>query len=354
MRGGSAPGLEDARSIAGLLRFQGVACLEVGSPLYADLLARAADDYELGGPTRAVLEGHEDDPKDSALALRLMGAVHRLALEGEAPELAERYAATDGDRDATWAAFRATLAGKASRLAALVDRPVQTNEVGRCAALLTGFLGVYASTDLPLRLLEIGASGGLNLRWDSYRFEADGFSWGSPDSPLRIRFDLSGGAIPAVPATVVERAGCDAAPVDAGSEEGRLTLLSYAWPDQPARMERLRFALELAAREPIEVQRADAVEWVRGRLAEPATGAATVVFHSIVMQYLTATERDELRAVIFDAGRRARPDAPLAWLRMEPAERRAAIRLTLWPGGEDRLLAHSGYHGTPVELDPAP
>jgi hypothetical protein len=35
-----------------------------------------------------VLSGHEDDPGASALALRLMGAVHRIVLRGDAPELA--------------------------------------------------------------------------------------------------------------------------------------------------------------------------------------------------------------------------------------------------------------------------
>ncbi len=44
---------------------------------------------------------------------------------------------------------------------------------------------------MPLRLLEVGASAGINLRWDRYRYEADEFSWG-PASPLTISFELSG------------------------------------------------------------------------------------------------------------------------------------------------------------------
>jgi len=337
-------------AIAERLRFQSAACRGVGSPLYEDLLRRAAEDYEQGGPTSEVLAGHEEDPRDSALALRLMGAAHRLVLEGEAPELALRYAASDGDRRRTWEAFRATLVERAGRLRTLVEHPVQTNEVGRCAALLPGFLGLAARTGLPLRLLEVGASAGLNLRWAGYRYEAEGFAWGPADSPLPIAFDLSGGEMPAVAATVAERAGCDAAPVDPRSEDGRLTLLSYLWPDQPARLERLRIALALAAEDPVEVERADAVEWARERLAEPVTGVATMVYHSIVMMYLSTGEREDFRQTIADAGARAGPEAPLAWLRMEPDGSRAAIRMTTWPGGEDRLLARAGYHGSPVEL----
>jgi hypothetical protein len=51
-----------------------------------------------------------------------------------------------------------------------------------------------------------------------------------------------------------------------------------------------------------------------------------------------------------EAGERATAAAPLAWLRMEPAGRRAEVRLATWPAGEDRLIARAGYHGTPVEL----
>lgn len=39
---------------------------------------------------------------------------------------------------------------------------------------------------------------------------------------------------------------------------------------------------------------------------------------------------------------------PLAWLRFEPGDNLAEVRLQLWPDGEDRLLARSGFHGKPV------
>jgi len=350
MRGGAIPTWEDAATVPGLLRYQSVACGYVGSPLYQYLLDRAATDYEQGGPTLRVLEGHEDDPKDSALALRLMGGVHRLVLTGRAPALAERYADAGGERDRTWGAFRQTLEDRLDELRPLVDRPVQTNEVGRCAALLPGFLGVAAHTGRPLRLLEVGASAGLNLAWSEYRYEAGGFAWGPTGSPVRIAFELSGGQIATAPVEVAERAGCDAAPVDPGSAEGRLTLLSYVWPDQTARMERLRAALAIAASNPAQVERSGAVEWTAARLTEPAPGRATVLYHSVVMQYLSEEERDAFGRIVREAGSRAGEDTPLAWLRMEPDGERAAVRLATWPGGEDRLLASAGYHGTPVDL----
>jgi hypothetical protein len=351
VRGGSLPYYpEEGASIDALLRFQSGASGGLGSALYEDLLRRAAEDYEHGGPTAAVLAGHETDPGGSALPLRLMGAVHRLALDGTAAELAERYrSGEDGER--TWFAFRAVLDEHTAELRELVDRPVQTNEVGRCAALLPGLLEVAAGTGLPLRLLEVGAAAGLNLRWDAYRYESPGFAWGVPGSPLRIEFDIDGGEMPAAFAAVVaERRGCDASPIDPADEDGRLTLLSYIWPDQTVRMTRMRAAFELAAELPAEVERAAAAGWIAARLAEAAPGCATVVYHSVVMQYLPAAEREEFETAIDEAGARASEEQPLAWLRMEPAGPRAEVRLKRWPGGSDRHLAFAGYHGNPVDL----
>ncbi len=174
------------------LRFQAISCARIGSPLYARLLGRAAADVEAHGPTWKVLRGHEQDPGPSALALRLMGAVNRLVLAGEEPELAAIYDDGGSGDTAAWPAFSEVLARRCETLRRLVDLPVQTNEVGRCAALLPDFLTVAAETGLPLRLLEVGASAGLNLHWDRYRYAAGAFSWGPGASPVTVAFELDG------------------------------------------------------------------------------------------------------------------------------------------------------------------
>jgi len=339
------------QAIAGKLQWQADACRMIGSPLYAAVLEAAADDVEARGPTWEILRGHEGDPEFSVLGLRLLGAVNRRVLTGREPRLVEAYA--DGDGAAAWPALREALAANVAELRASVERPVQTNEVGRSAALLFGFLAVAGETELPLRLLEVGASAGLNLRWDRFRYEADGFSWGPRESPVRLAFELEGRA-PALdpPATVevASRQGCDASPIDPTTADGELTLLTYIWPDQVERIARMRAALEVAKTVPVALDREPAAAWARRMLAEPAPGAATVIYHSIMSQYLSDEERVELFARIEDAGARATEQAPLAWLRMEPVDDRAAVELTLWPGGETRLVARAGYHGTPVEL----
>jgi len=177
-------------AIAAQLQWQADACRMIGSSLYAVLMERAAQDVEAHGPTWEILRGHEDDPEFSVLGLRLLGAVNRLVLTGREPQLADAYAVGDGA--AAWEPLRRVLRRNAAGLRISLERPVQTNEVGRSAVLLFGFLAVAAETGLPLRLREVGASAGLNLRWDRFRYEAEGFSCGPAVSPVRLEFELEG------------------------------------------------------------------------------------------------------------------------------------------------------------------
>jgi hypothetical protein len=149
---------------------------------------------------------------------------------------------------------------------------------------------------------------------------------------------------------IAERKGGDAAPIDPTDREGRIDLLAYVWPDQTDRIERMRAAVEIASEQRVGVERASAAGWVQRMLRDGAPHLATVLFHSIVEQYLSEEELASFHRTVREAGGRATQDAPLAWLRMEPDGDRAAVRLTVWPGGEDRLLARAGYHGSPVEL----
>ena len=345
-----------AEVIAGRLRGMSGYCAG-RSPLYAVLLERMADDVAAGGPTWDLLGDTADDPPGFVPQLRLLGAVHRLALRGDAPELAARYPSCGGDGDAAaaWPALRALLTDRRDELVPWLARPPQTNEVGRAAVLVVGMLLVTAATRLPVRLLEIGASAGLNLRLDRFWYEADGMGVGDPASPVRF-VDCWEGGRPRfdAPLAVESRAGCDRTPIDPTSEEGRLALLGYTWPDQGDRLALLRAVLEVAARVPATVERADFLAWLPEQLADPTPGCVTVVQHSIVLQYCDADTIAVLGAVLETAGDRATDDAPLAWLRLEPRSFTAVepeLRLTTWPGGEDRVLGRAPFHLGPVFLE---
>jgi hypothetical protein len=330
-------------------RWQAGWCASLGSPLYAHLLTQAAGDIEAGGPVGRVL-GDREAHQRSALGLRLMGSVHRLVLLGQAPDLAATYPSAGGkaDPEVAWHAFTALVEERFDDVEAGIDRRVQTNEVGRSTALVGGFLEVARATGLPLRVLEVGASAGLNLRWDHFRYEARGATWGPTDSPVRLCSYNSDLPLPFdVEANVAERAGCDPDPVDAATDEGRLTLLSYVWPDQAHRIRLLRSALEVAATVPVRVDRANLVDWLPERIG-PVAGQATVVFHSIVMQYLSKDDHHTFGSIVAKAGARATDDAPLAWLRLEPKGGEFHVRLNRWPGGEEHHLGTASAHGQNV------
>jgi hypothetical protein len=332
------------------IAFQRVASELTDSPLMERLLDAVLADFDAGGVSAELLEARTERPVRDAVPLRLMGAVHRLVLEGRAPRLAAFYPSVGGD-DASdpGPALLATIAEHRDAVAEGLGRGVQTNEVGRAAALVGGFAEVARRTGLPLRELEVGASGGLLLRWDQYGYDTGRAFLGDPDSPLQFTGVWEGEPPDlAVDAVVATRRGCDIAPIDIASPDGRLTLLSFVWPDQLARIERLRAALDVAARLPVVIDTADAGTWAAEQLAIPRPGLATVLHHSIVLQYLPRESFDALRAALTLAGEAATDDAPLAWLRMEPAGAVADVRLTMWPGGHEEVLATCGYHGPQV------
>ena len=321
-------------------------------PMYSVLLRRLADDLEADGRTWRALTGlvglrHEENP-----ALRVLGAAHRLALAGRAPAYASHLPTCggDGDPQAAWPALRDLCASGA--LDAEVLRPVQTNEPGRVAALLPGFATIAAEAGLPLRLLEVGASAGLLLRFDRYRISVGGAAWGDASSPVRITAE---GDAPLGPVEVASRRGCDLRPLHPVTD--RLVLLSFIWPTQLERFRTVEAALDLAAAVPVDVDRADAGTWLAAHLEPPVEGVVTVVYHSIVWQYLAPEAQDVARRAVEGAGARATATAPVAWLRLEPHRRPdtgAELRLTMWPGGLDRSLARCGYHGSPVRWGAAP
>ena len=344
-------------------RLQAQFCATMGSPLYAELLTRAADDIERGGPVARVLDGWTGLPVPDAVVLRLMGGVHRLVLDGAVPELARHFPSAGGEPvwPAAWQAFLHVVETHAPVLRAALDRHVQTNEVRRSGALLGGFLTVTAAQRLLLCVLEIGSSAGLNLLWDHYRYEVaqrvgetiapPRHVWGDRDAPVLVRIEWEGPLdVFGATASVVERAGCDVAPVDVADPAQARRLESFVWPDQLERLTQLRGAIALARRMPPPLAQRAAADWLAERLAVARHGTATVVFHSIMWWYLSEEERTRVTEIISAAGARATSGAPVAWLRLElMASREPEVRLTQWPGGEDTLLGVADGHGRYVK-----
>ena len=316
-------------------------CDQLGSPFTARVLRAVAD--HLPPPVR----DWTGDPVADALPLRVAGALHALVLSERDPALAACYPphAPEGVE----AEAPRALAAHPEHLAKFLTDPPQTNEVGRAAVLMAGFLAVAAQTGKPLSLLEIGASAGLNLLWDRFHYDLATASWGAADSPVRLAPAWSGPLPPLdAPVRVAARAGCDLAPVDLTDEAARLRLRSYVWADQTERRARLDAAIGLALKDPVPLAPSDAAAWLHDALpAALGPDHVTVVYHSVVWHYLPAAQQSFIIRTMAAA---AATKHPLAWLRYEPPTPGEPMHLTLrlWPGAGWQDLAEVHPHGASV------
>src|SRR5262249_56531013 len=112
--------------------------------------------------------------------------------------------------------------------------PPQTNGVGRAAALLGGLRHLAAEACLPVRLVEIGASAGLNLRADRFHVHGPAGRYGDPASPVVLDGAWRGRPPPGVPFEVIGRTGGGRAPLDPAAHQGRAAPAPHLWA-RPAR-----------------------------------------------------------------------------------------------------------------------
>lgn len=348
---GAAPPADETLARAALsFSLQAKACEALGSPFYAELCNALHDALPRHAPLRALASRFDGDPARGFFAIRLLGGLHARVLAGEAPELA-RFFPSAGGRPEMPAAGEATLseiARAGESLRPWLDWFPQTNEVRRSAGLIGGFLEVAQATGLPLRLLEIGASAGLNLCFDAFGFTLGPHRWGDPASPVQLVTEWRGGAKGPpwrVPVSVAERRGCDLAPVDVRDDASCRRLEAYVWADQLDRLASLRAAIGIARARGVEVERIGASAFLARELAAPRPGVATVVYHSIMWAYVAPEEREAITRTIEAAGARASREAPLAWVRLEDASPRTTLSLRLWPHAPDeRVLADAHPH----------
>lgn len=358
------------------------------SPLYARLARGVADDDDLLALAAEVPEGKSPPHL-------LLAGVHALLLAGVDDDADSATADDDGpdgaavadngldpaeaDPGTALAAYYPTVVDDACQPEAwgdvgdpvepfrsfalahrdeLVDvftrRRTQTNAVGRCAALYPALSFVAERVGgEPFELLELGASAGLNLRWDAYRYEyeraGDGPDSDRPDgdaaasvvgdvdAPVTVRSRVRAGdpPLPASPPPVADRLGVDLDPLDPGDPADARWLRALVWPEHERRHRRLAAALDAAVDDPPPVRQGDAVELLPELLAEiPDDRPVCVVTTNFRYQLDDADERrllDRLEAVAAErplhyvAGAETLPDQramALTWT----AERDGAVR----------------------------
>ncbi len=321
--------------------------------LYGELMRAMADDFERGGPVAAVCRGYEDAPIGAAIQLRILAAVYRFALTGQADELIAYYPVLGGSADprSAWPVFREVIAAHVADIHEALAVVPQTNEVGRASALLYGLAhlrGWGVAHDIDI--LELGASAGLNLLLPHFFFAGDGWQWGLQGSPVRLVGAIRGPFSP--PAVNIGRAvGCDVAPLDVSNDEDAVWLRSFVWPFDVDRDARLMAAMQVARQYPPLVEHASADDWLPTALR---SAGSPVVWQSITRQYWPPSVVAGVERELVAYGN----EHPLArvWMEHVPGRWVPVLGVDVWDGhgGHDsRIIATVHPHGTSVRpVDP--
>jgi len=319
------------------------------SPLYGCLLLAMAYDSDLLALARAAR-------RDQPAGLLLLAAVHYLLLKSAQPlpPLASFYpdvadgTARTGD---PVSAFRRFCLERRSEIRALIaSRRVQTNEVGRSACLLPAFaLASETARGLPLALVEVGASAGLNLLFDRYAYDyGDGVVRSDVASAVRISCSLRGDRSPPLPDVlpqVASRVGVDLNPVDARDPDARLWQRALIWPEHTTRAENLRHALEITQESPALVVAGDALALLPSILDSISEDAVPCVFHTHAVYQFAPEDRDRLYALLAECSARR---GLIVQIGMEPSETdRSVLSFSIYRYGytAEQRLADCDYHG---------
>jgi hypothetical protein len=321
--------------------------------------------HEAAGQSDTYVEwtlGISQDPEVLALINTLPPAKRQ-------PNLVLAAARSLGAGTPEYAGFRGFLLSQwdAVRDVALA-RSTQTNEPGRCAVFLPSLAAIATSESKPLALIEVGASAGLVLYPDRYRYQYDGGAIlapqtppsaaagcgstdevpadGSEPEPPVLACTTSGN--PPLPTSLPEvcwRAGIDLNPLDVTDAGDVAWLEALIWPGQEFRVSRLHRAVEVARRDPPRLVAGDLNQQLPGLVAQAPQEAVVVVLHSAVLAYLPGRDRLRFRTMVDGLIR----DRGVHWLANEgpgvmplPAGRAGV------PGLDDRtqrgrfLLSHNG------------
>lgn len=308
------------------LRFAEVECET--SVLYRRLASAVAEDPEILA-LAAFAGAGQPEPN------LLFGAVHFLLLGGAHHPLAKFYptVAGEGAREGDPSpAFRAFCREQRPALEALLaQRRVQTNEVGRAAVLLPGLAWTAEKAgERALALIDVGASAGLLLLFDRYRYlYGSEKALGPRESAVVIRCETRGGLfpLPEEMPDVASRVGIDTHPISPRDPREALWLRGLVWGDQPERLRRLDAALALAVSDPPRLVSGNAAELLPALLRDLPREVVPCVFHSHAFNQFPGEARERFVRVLEAA-----------------SEDRELYRLSFENSGSAHALSSSRFH----------
>ncbi len=286
----------------------------------------------------------------AAVHFLLLGAAHGAPLARFYPDLTE----SPRPPEAAAPAFRAFCLRHEKAIARILEtRVVSTNEVLRAACLMPAFAEAARRGGQPLHLIEVGASAGLLLNWDRYRYDyGDGRVIGAPEAALTLVCEPRGTHAPPLPERrlprVASRLGIDPYPLDAANPQDAAWLRALIWPEQTGRAQRLEQALAVARAEPPPIAAGDALERLPPALAALPDDGTPCLFHAFTLNQFSAQARSAFDELLRSAGRRR----PLWRVGLEWGEGPAPeLSLTEYRDAEVRETTHARCepHGAWIE-----
>lgn len=232
----------------------------------------------------------------------LLASVHYLLLRDPEDELAAWYPSlggtATGDPGPAFTAF--CLRRRAEIIDLMRRRLVQTNVVKRSAALRVGMAEVASLTREPVTFIEVGSSAGVHLRFDDYRYDIGGRTWGKASSHVTVSMAWRDGDPPDLGRLPVirDRLGIDLNPIDATDPDERRWLRALVWPENTAHATLQDAALRVVADDPPRMVTGDVTDVLPQVVAEVPYGTPVVVFHSATRLHVSAERRDGFDAAI--------------------------------------------------------
>jgi hypothetical protein len=239
-----------------------------------------------------------------------------------------------------YGAFRAFVVSHMEDLRQLMSsRSTQTNEPGRCAVLLP----LLAALTQPIALLEVGASAGLCLLPDRYRYDYGGRRVGPADSPVTFPCEPRGSVpVPEAVPEVAWRLGVDLRPLDVTDPDTGRWLSALVWAGDTEREDRLRAAIRVASSDPLAVISGDLLSETTTLAASATSDATLVVFHSAVMPYLSREDRARFIDVV--------SQLPAVWVSFEGLGVLPGIGARLGVSERDERAFVLARDGQPIAL----
>lgn len=281
-------------------------------PVYASIAAGMATDDAAVSLLRRAAAGQ-------ARPVLLLAALHDLAIQRPDEPWSAWFDSHAARRPAgePWPAIRDAIATHRDHLAAvLAHRATQTNEVNRSTYVRAMVARACADhAEVPVTLVELGASAGFLLNLDRYRVTVGTQVAGPSGASVRCHAENEGGSVDLTLPPVVARAGLDAAPIGPDDAADLRWLRACIWPEMPERIDRFDAAVQVLREHPVELTRGDMVDALPALLERVRVpGSHLVVFSSWALTYVPRERRPAIASTLAAAA----ADGPVSWVTAEP------------------------------------